>query len=369
MNRLPILTALLVCILTALPVEGTWGSDGTSASCMECHQDVYMKTISYRYQHSVVKDQCSLCHIKPDEKDNVLTYLTLPALHWEWLIHLDQLTEDRGYEVEVAVRDSEGRNSSPNWMFIFQKDLLDQTEQGSSYTLNSLSGVHVDSIEKRSFVRATISWDTDVFASSEIEYGLEGDRESTAKLKDLYTKHHIVVLDELKHDSTYYFRAVSRDVHGNTVTSEQYTFNTSVEHSGFEATGENDTIMPAIERINIVRTEDSKDIYLKVTANKLSEISVRIKEIGDKHGYGLLPAQYTSIDVCYKCHVHGASHPVGVKAVSSKIKSPDGLPTIENGIITCVTCHKPHGGENLYYSRFDFKKNLCMRCHLQKYSM
>ena len=111
---------------------------------------------------------------------------------------------------------------------------------------------------------------------------------------------------------------------------------------------------------------------MKVTANIPSGISITVKEankVDEKHGFGLVPARYSRIDVCYKCHPHDSSHPVGVKAESPKIKTPDGLPTIEDGVITCITCHYPHGGERVHFNRFDYKKDLCMKCHLESYGM
>jgi predicted CXXCH cytochrome family protein len=122
--------------------------------------------------------------------------------------------------------------------------------------------------------------------------------------------------------------------------------------------------------MQLFRSPDQEGVYLKVTANKMSELSVKVKQptaVDEKHGPGFFSERYSRIDICYTCHPHDSSHPVGVKAESPKIKTLDGLPTIRDGIITCVTCHKPHGGERAHYIRFDHKKNLCMRCHLQKY--
>jgi len=348
------------------------GSEGESNLCRKCHEDVYVKAISYRYQHSVVRDKCILCHVRPEDNDNTIVQFNVPTLQSEWILYLDQLAEDREYKAELIVTDSNGKSYSPKLIDIAPKNLWKQSDQMSSLTLKKLSRVTVDEIEKRGFARATISWDTDVFATSEIEYRSRGERGSTFKANDLYTKDHRIILDGLKHKSRYYFRAVSRDIYGNTVKSEEYAFDTAEVFSHRTETGRDNAILPMVERLQVFRIQKNRGLYLKVSANKPSEISVRIKDIkkmGDNHGFGLLPARYSRIDICSKCHPYDSSHPVGVSAISSKSNMPDGLPTIEDGIITCVTCHQPHGGSRKYYSRFDFRKDLCMRCHLQKYSM
>jgi predicted CXXCH cytochrome family protein len=369
MNRLIMVISPLVVILTLLFNTDTSGQEAISISCLKCHEDVYRKAVSYKYQHSVVRDKCPLCHITPEKEDEIISYLRFPGLHRECLIYLDRLSETQDYQVEVTLTDSNGKSCAPDRIDIAPKNAWEPDGERSSFKLKKLSRVTVDEIKRRGFVRAVISWDTDVYATSEIEYRLTGDRSSTFKIKDLYTKDHKIILDGLKHSNRYYFRAVSRDVYGNMLKSEEYHLDTAEEFSRPELK-EDDPTPPVINHMQAFRTPGNEGLYLKVSANKLCEISIRIKEVkkkDEKHGLGLLPARYSRIDICYKCHPHDSSHPVGVKAESPKIRTPDGLPTIEDGIITCVTCHTPHGGDRVYFNRFDFRKDLCMRCHLQKY--
>jgi predicted CXXCH cytochrome family protein len=72
-----------------------------------------------------------------------------------------------------------------------------------------------------------------------------------------------------------------------------------------------------------------------------------------------------AIDACYQCHPAeelGVSHPVGVRP-SAKTVIPDDLPTLTGGILTCSTCHDPHGGIRRYFARKDIKKDICVSCH------
>ncbi|MBI5666336.1 MAG: hypothetical protein HZC49_14800 [Nitrospirae bacterium] len=328
-----------------------------------------MKTIAYKYQHGAVRDQCPLCHINPELNDEIIAHLNFPSLQKESIIYIDRLSEKQDYEAEILVTDNNGKSCAPEQIDIAQKNSWEPDGQRSSFKLKKLSVVTVEEIKRRGFVSVVISWETDVFSTSEIEYRLPGGRPDTFEIKDLYTKTHKITLDGLKHKNKYYFRAVSRDIYDNTLKSEEYDFNTAEEFSR-PSLKDADAAAPVITNMQVFRGQDNKGLYLKVSANKPASVSVTIKEvkkIDEKHGFGLLPARYSRIDVCYKCHPHDSSHPVGIKAESSKTRTPEGLPTIEDGIITCVTCHTPHGGDRVHFNRFDFRKDLCMRCHLQKY--
>jgi len=73
-----------------------------------------------------------------------------------------------------------------------------------------------------------------------------------------------------------------------------------------------------------------------------------------------------SITVCYQCHPAsslGTSHPVRLYG-GKGVRIPDELPTVD-GMLTCVTCHDPHGsaGEKLVRERI--KTKLCVACHYQ----
>lgn len=86
----------------------------------------------------------------------------------------------------------------------------------------------------------------------------------------------------------------------------------------------------------------------------------------EKHGRGGLKGwREIGIDVCIKCHKQGASHPVGVKG-RGRIKIVNELPTGEGGVVTCVTCHTPHGGKKRYLGRLDFNKGICLLCHTDR---
>lgn len=104
MNRLIITISLFAAIISLLFNAAISGQGAKSSPCLNCHNDIYLKAISFRYQHSVVRDQCPICHIKPDEseeEDTIKAQMNFPALQREWLINLDRLSENQNYQAEV----------------------------------------------------------------------------------------------------------------------------------------------------------------------------------------------------------------------------------------------------------------------------
>lgn len=73
-----------------------------------------------------------------------------------------------------------------------------------------------------------------------------------------------------------------------------------------------------------------------------------------------------AIDICYECHPQsrlGTSHPVRLYAKGGETEIPADLPTVNDGMLTCVTCHDPHGGPGKYLVREKIKTKLCVACH------
>jgi predicted CXXCH cytochrome family protein len=71
-----------------------------------------------------------------------------------------------------------------------------------------------------------------------------------------------------------------------------------------------------------------------------------------------------SINACYQCHSEstlGTSHPVRLYG-GRDVRIPEDLPTVE-GMLTCVTCHNPHGSEGKMLVREKIKTKLCVACH------
>jgi predicted CXXCH cytochrome family protein len=84
----------------------------------------------------------------------------------------------------------------------------------------------------------------------------------------------------------------------------------------------------------------------------------------------LVSSEYADIDLCYTCHSEsslGTSHPVRIYARGRETRIPDSLPTGKDGMLTCVTCHAPHGGEGKALVRELVVTKLCVACHYTFY--
>lgn len=71
-----------------------------------------------------------------------------------------------------------------------------------------------------------------------------------------------------------------------------------------------------------------------------------------------------AINACYQCHPEsslGTSHPVRLYG-GRDVQIPDALPTVD-GMLTCVTCHDPHGAPGKMLVREVIKTKLCVTCH------
>lgn len=94
--------------------------------------------------------------------------------------------------------------------------------QAGATTL-AISGVKVSNITD---LNATISWVTDKPATSQVEYGTTSAYGSTTPLDEKLTTSHSVTLAGLKPNTTYHFKAKSKDASGTEAAFQDQTFTT-----------------------------------------------------------------------------------------------------------------------------------------------
>lgn len=246
-----------------------------------------------------------------------------------------------------------------------------QTLSIKEYPLKTLSNVSIDRIKMSLFTEASISWNTDVPATSGIEYKLAGGKyRRMSSSKNLYTTDHKTILKGLKRNSSYSFRVISTDMSGNTMISEEQVLNTHTEIIQPDIKTPSIKVPTLVTETIPLKDDEVEDYYLKVASNKYSQFIVWLKEIkkpSERPCNNSKPSRASTIDVCIKCHAQDSSHPVGVRSNNPKVVVSDQLPTIENGMITCVTCHFPHGGKKAFYVRIDFSEEICIKCHGKYY--
>ena len=90
-------------------------------------------------------------------------------------------------------------------------------------TAPSLSNITATGI---SLTGATINWNTNEAATTQVEYGTTTSYGSSTTLNTTLIASHSVILNSLLNGTLYHFRVISKDAVGNTATSNDMTFTT-----------------------------------------------------------------------------------------------------------------------------------------------
>lgn len=391
-----VLMLLLATGISLGSVVAANSADTKGQGCKACHEDVYEAADAMTYGHSVVQDNCGVCHIQKaggsssssSAKSDDTKSLKSSDISGEVLFYLKRLpvgaSGDASYLVEVEASDKYGRMSQKKKHSFKPDEIEDSLIQSSVRPAVENIGVAELSLDGI-FPEAILAWETTVFATTTLEYGTDlsyGHKVFTGKPRVAYYKEHKVRLPELKRNKVYHYRVTARDLSGRIFKSRDQSFSTSADAKHIKArvsdailamdrNGEDD---PVVEKIKAIRSVGGK-VGVVVTASKPVRVSLTAREEEkesddggvaiERHGLGFLSPKASRIDACVECHNQGASHPVGITARTRKTKVPKGLPTLPGGIITCNTCHTPHGGDKKFFARIDFKDTtMCAECHI-----
>ncbi len=363
---------------------------GAELECKGCHQKIYDEISGSTYQHyDFIQRECNVCHssrgsvgLRTSVSENLNVHrINLENYADEHLVILNNLSMGSIYKVRISLNEKKGRKKESDWL-IFNPASISEFWIDDK-TPPSVSMVEVRKIEISVFVNGEISWETDELSDSRVEYGTtEGYGYSSYSA--IYTKKHILKLNNLEHNRIYHYRVISSDSFENKVISRDYTFNTSNAFNYDYTTNaqREDIIRPDFKDIKILGVKTKKDlksdiaIYFSTSSEVSSAVEYTEKKEAGK-GAGLITGEKphseiilknrkeSGIDACVTCHTQGASHPVGVTS-KGNIRIPNSLPTAEGNIMTCVTCHTPHGGKAKYLARIDFKMDICVLCHIDR---
>jgi predicted CXXCH cytochrome family protein len=337
------------------------------SECIGCHRDIYEKAQKSPYTHSIVLTDCKICHIE-EQTSKAIPKITLntSTLLKDFILYIDSLDKNKIYKAEIVLSDESDNKSEPFTLEISPARAKDYSK--TFKPLQNLSEVSIEEIRKRVFVNAEVSWRTDTPATTAVECRkVEGQRSSSRDEHPwLYSWVHRIEISGLSHKNKYLCKAISEDLFGNRIKSSEFMIDPTVEKKKREKTSEGKAAKLSVENAEFFRIEKKDGIFLWVKANRPSYCSVYFSESSKeikKAIHHFTPGRHATIEVCEGCHTFTVSHPVGIKATTEQVKVPDDMFTIEDGIITCATCHSPHGGDRPFLARFDFKKDLCLKCH------
>ncbi|MFA6146357.1 MAG: DUF2341 domain-containing protein [Patescibacteria group bacterium] len=174
----------------------------------------------------------------------------------------------------------------PNVIYYFyvesedaQDNISRSDNQGVYYyftTADDQSAPEINSVSSAATAyTATITWETDELATSQMEYGFTTDYGTETDLDSQLTIQHVVHLTNLTNDQTYHFRVKSKDANNNESTSNDYNFITTQEAEPI------DTTAPVISEVNSYATETIGTITWKTDDSATSQI-----EYGSTTAYG-----------------------------------------------------------------------------------
>ncbi|MBX4191247.1 MAG: fibronectin type III domain-containing protein [Candidatus Doudnabacteria bacterium] len=118
-----------------------------------------------------------------------------------------------------------------------------------------------------------VVWQTNELANSKLEYGTTtGDYDVTTTLDTTLSIFHIVAIDDLDEETTYYYRVISKDAAGNETISDEFDFTTGVTTiiqqiigGGGGGGGSSVVLDTTAPTINNIKTEEIGTFSAKVT--------------------------------------------------------------------------------------------------------
>ena len=366
-----ILTVIFSLLLLTLLSSTAYANNSSLEECLICHEEMYVKATSYSNIHPVVLNSCTKCHYFEAVK-NKSTRIASKTFQKDTIFLLGDLTKkDKKHIIQINARDTDRNPAEQMMINTSDEEILNYPEK--LYKLSEISNIRTERVQKKIFAKAVISWNTDVPTAFKVEYGTSTKQRKVLTSNKTYSREHKAVLTGLRHKTKYTFTITSKDMNGKTLRSEEHSFDTSraFNLTYIKAKSENDhDTGPRIFNAELMNIGKSKDIFIRIWSNEPVWFNLSVTEFKGEETRPcnkFVQTRTSTIKVCEECHAQNASHPVGVRSKNPDINIPDELPVIENGVITCVTCHFPHGGEIAYYLRIKFSKEICVKCHPKQY--
>jgi predicted CXXCH cytochrome family protein len=350
----------------------------SSDDCIDCHADVWRDLKSKIFAHRPDSEgDCKYCHVagregkgkgseaNPDNIKWVARGVSSGKEHW-----LEFDDAKRGAIMLVEAR-SGGRLKVKE----FPLPAFDELEELSigNQVPPTISNVRLLGVTRGVFVSASIAWETDSLADSQVFYGFDRLDQSWMLDRQPVTNH-VVLLTGVQPGKTYKFKVVSVDLVGNRVESASKSV--VVEGVGSERqeqVGQPSGTDPEFKvryyrrgnkSLVVVSADQAVSVRLGIKPKKYVDDSSAEQTTVIRHLPLNTPA-VTSIGICYSCHVEYEkilSHPINVYPKRGMIIPPE-YATLPDGRITCMSCHADHASNIEYRLIKDRKEDLCRGCH------
>ncbi len=404
-------TIVAVLVLLGTSVCWLWSQEeGTGkGGCVSCHEATLERAMySYHPHQPFLERKCEACHSPGGlEKTGVLTDGPAYAVkntgqkqkgtrilrntektgeHWIWARGL--FSKSR-YRFRILLRDAgTGDPWKSPWQEVVPAELGELQDDGQPPTI---SDIQVSPIRQSPLPGVLVEWVTDKPSDSCVEYGSKRSYGVFSPLNNYLTRKHKIALFGLDRSRTYHYRVISRDAHGNIGRSGDRTMDFGDLEPGKSPVpspeGREQAVVAAdsialyrFGQGDVLFTWRSKPACFGwIEFEEIEKWTIGAGDLGDpaeeKTGEELQEEhplmnsrEQAAIDACYGCHEEshlGTSHPVRIY-MKGKTRIPADLPTVKGGMMTCVTCHHPHGGKEEFLVRKKIVSRICVSCHYTK---
>jgi predicted CXXCH cytochrome family protein len=360
--------------------------------CFSCHENFYTKTMEKKLVHlPFAKKDCPICHVSlelrkkyrvqavypydfviPQEipvveisktsqpADNIPDQPATPQqpeqVHQqkETIIYLRAQT-DKSYSIRQKI-------SLP------LLDDLPQIKQKESTPPLQISDLKVTQITKALFISATITFKTNRLARAEIHNATQGKDFQTDKTNNLGYSH-TRTLTGLQTNTDYLYNIICTDLSGNKMELTQQVL--SVKDL-FSPQQEPPSIAPL--KITNIFYRNGDNYLVKFISNR--KIKISLKKTPDNmmlDDSWNTPADHPiitsrrkmNIDICHTCHEYPNGHAINITPPVG-MTIPDEYPTLNDGRMTCMSCHIGHAANIPFRIRKKNARDLCLGCHTDK---
>ncbi|MDH5298203.1 MAG: cytochrome c3 family protein [Desulfobulbaceae bacterium] len=362
--------------------------------CYACHKKMVDEQLRQPYVHKpFLEKRCTFCHggerktrpataagqgsdsAKGGEKSSPVKWLgesaTPATSHW-FLIPAASL--DRQLVVESRLGSGPPQRQSftiPALAF-----LPPVRDNGQPPVI---SDVRVVEVERGLFLSATIGWRTDEIADSAVLYGTK--ELSMAARDGGFGQEHRMTLVGLKANETYRFAVVSNDLFGNRRVGQTMSFSTAPKGGGAERFVPLPLQDPGGEcKVEGEFFKSDGNYVVKLAVSRPATLYVGSAPVRPKSAAGgggkdtaaaggshpVLSSEFvTQSSVCVSCHgryLGTLSHPVNALPKKGMVIPPE-YPTLPDGRITCMSCHRFHASDREFRLIKSSKRELCIGCH------
>lgn len=357
--------------------------------CLKCHQDVRNADMEQSFIHEpFAQNQCNSCH-GFNQADNIIAMpieqktsdVASKDDEWmEWLAESFVENTNQAALLPLDICASEltiklwYQNRSKQQSILHCPDTNTIPTKATPSKKPDILQLHLSSYYDKLLSRATLAWGTDTPCRCQLFYTFDG-HEYVLHQDDCFTNNHNQEIRNFKPGDT----NISIKC---TDTSQQHTQSQFMPLTSLPLRADNPNSTPQIEmaefsadfnrigdniEISITTNQPATMALGQIEQNKEPLVTVSQEPMPqeDSEHSPLANKEQLNTTICFKCHrstVEVSSHPINVSAPPGMIIPPE-YPLLDNGELTCMTCHSRHSSNNPARLVKSSKKALCTGCH------